>query len=333
MGAPGGNAKGKGVAPPPPPASSRPPLKAAPAARTWPRVQVSEPSTGQPRSHGHDQGGLSVSLSDNLGVLERAQEIFSREPAVERRPAVLASSTSVSASFDAAHGTTLAAALSAFRNTNGQLVPVQMLEQLGNLRTTGATPECYFEDDSENALRHVVFAADLQFGAVAINTAERYAMGESGASEGKLVGSRAIRRSEAALIPVILIGRLVDPKGLGAKTNKLFEPLFNPSAEMAAMHGRTPEEFRMALAGQVVGEWFDIRMLFVAHPTDPGKDLAVMDLVKELLRRAATEQGCHFGDVRVGSLRNLAAVKDAIPSALTSEDIRRLLNEATAPLP
>merc|ERR1712232_858209 len=99
------------------------------------------------------------------------------------------------------------------------------------------------------------------------------------------------------------------------------------------MGGKTPEEVKLLFAGQVIGEWFDVRMLFVVHPTDPEKDLAVMDLVKELVRRAAAERGCDFGDVRVGSLRNLAAVKDATsPSARTSEDVRRLLYEATAPL-
>merc|ERR1719343_463764 len=118
----------------------------------------------------------------------------------------------------------------------------------------------------------------------------------------------------------------------------------DPSAEMPPgmtadhpMYSKTAEAtkwlpaYRWALAGQVVGEWFDIHMLFVAHPKDRSQDLAVMDLAKELLRRAAAERGCDFGDVRVGSLHDLAAIKATLEKD-ASADIQRLLHEATAPL-
>jgi len=52
-----------------------------------------------------------------------------------------------------------------------------------------------------------------------------------------------------------------------------------------------------------------------------------------LVRRAAAERGCDFSDVRIGLLRNLDVVKDAISeSAATSKDIKRLLYDAAAPL-
>ena len=91
----------------------------------------------------------------------------------------------------AAHGTNLAAALSALRNTNAQLVPIK---ELGSLRGTGATPEQYLDGSDvhgHSILTEVVFAADLlHFGGAAVETAEKYARSEAGI-EGKMAGCGA----------------------------------------------------------------------------------------------------------------------------------------------
>jgi len=77
----------------------------------------------------------------------RVEEILSKEPVIEK-PAAISFGPKLNQhphihtfiNCSAAHGTNLAAALSALRNTIGQLVPINRLEKLGRLWASGATP-------------------------------------------------------------------------------------------------------------------------------------------------------------------------------------------------
>merc|ERR1719220_1745445 len=82
-----------------------------------------------------------------------------------------------STNCSAAHGSNLAAVLSALRNTNGQLVPINRLQKLGRLRASGATPVNYLVFFTP--LKEFVFTANLQFGGKAIATVNIYARGEA----------------------------------------------------------------------------------------------------------------------------------------------------------
>ena len=172
-------------------------------------------------------GGSFPQLADGVDVCARAESIMRAEPTIGRgtstgRGTATGNGGCVFTEIGhAAHGTTLAAALSALRNTNAQLVPVK---ELGELRGTGATPEEYLiGPDAQSELTEVVFAADLlNFGGAAMETAEQYARKEAG-MEAKHESARTIRRSEAALIPAVLVGDLADPCGKGAALNRFFQ--------------------------------------------------------------------------------------------------------------
>ena len=262
-------------------------------------------------------------LSDG-DVSERADRIMRSEPVAKTTPAcAVPAFTQVG---HAAHGTNLAAALSALRNTNAQLVPIK---ELGSLRGTGATPEQYLDGSDEHGhsiLTEVVFAADLlHFGGAAVETAEKYARSEAGI-EGKMDGTTTIRRSEASLIPVVLLGDLADPNGKGVALNKHFQA--EPTQEVANFMGKTIAEVKEAFATQIIGERMKIRSIFVAHPTDPGQDGTVLELAKELVRKAAAEQGHEYSGIRVGLLHGeVAAFKrtHAGKRVVTHADLRALL--------
>ena len=151
----------------------------------------------------------------------------------------------------------------------------------------------------------------------------------------KLEGSRSIRRSEASLIPALLIGALHDPSGKGAALNQVFQ---NPSAESVRciprgnpLHGKTAEEVQALFADQIIGERFLIHGIFVAHPTAPAQDPVVLELVEDLVRRAAEEQRCEYGDIRVGLLRHEVATfkhMHAGKREVTRGDIQALLQSS-----
>lgn len=263
--------------------------------------------------------------SDGIDLSWRADKIMCAEPFIK-------SSIAAGIGFPftevghAAHGTNLAAALSALRNTNAQLVPVK---ELGELRGTGATPETYLTGTDVNdhsILTQVVFAADLlHFGGAAFETAEKYALAEAG-MEKKLEGTTTIRRSEASLIPAVLVGDLADPKGIGASLNKHFQ---NPTEEAANIMGKTVAEAKQTFATQIIGERMIIRSIFVAHPTDPYQDLNVVELVKTLMQKVAIEQGQRgYAGIRVGLLRGEGAEfkrTHAGKQVVTHADLRALL--------
>lgn len=167
-----------------------------------------------------DDAEQAVKLLDTLDIPERALAIMDKEPLFPK----IASRNDVALGYSktghAVHGTNLAVAVSALRNTDATLLPVA---RLGKMRATGATPENYLRGGPENALREVVFAADLQnFGGAAMESVESYAKGEAGL-EPKMEGTRTLRRSEASLIPVVLVGDLSDPRGKGAELNTYFQ--------------------------------------------------------------------------------------------------------------
>eukprot|EP00931_Biecheleriopsis_adriatica_P060472 TRINITY_DN36328_c0_g1_i1.p1 TRINITY_DN36328_c0_g1~~TRINITY_DN36328_c0_g1_i1.p1 ORF type:complete len:324 (+),score=49.21 TRINITY_DN36328_c0_g1_i1:41-1012(+) len=316
----------------------------------------------------------TTQLCDGMSVADRADQIMSLEPVIDKTAQTLSLQYDFTDSCSAAHGTNLAAAFSALRNTNGQLVPISVL---GQLWSSGATPEQYLGHafwqvvcgqpqaagclavcaaalamylcgglsvcftglaacaclgSVRNPLRDVVFATDvLHFGVKALDTAEHYAHSEAGLKS-KLEGSRSIRRSEASLIPVVLIGELVDPEGKGAALNKIFQ---NPTEEAVKsfpvgnpLYGKTVAEVKEVFANQVIGERLKIRGLFVAHPTNADHDPSVLELAKELVRRVALEQRCDYSDIHVGLLRKeVATFKDMLsgPQEVTSSDIQRCL--------
>ena len=144
--------------------------------------------------------------------------------------------------------------------------------------------------------------------------------------EGKLDGTTTIRRSEASLIPAVLIGDLSDPNGTGAALNKHFQ---NPTQDAAKTMGKTIAEVKETFATQIIGERMMIRSIFVAHPTDPDQDSIVQELAKELVHRVAVEQGCGgYNGIRVGLLRGeVAEFKRAHAGkrVVTHADLRALL--------
>ena len=263
---------------------------------------------------------IETALADGVDVSARADSIMRAEPAIERGTAAAAGYAFTEIGH-AAHGTTLAAALSALRNTSAQLVPVK---ELGELRGTGATPEESLKECS--ILNEVVFAADLlHFGGAAAETAEQYARKEAGVEE-KCRGARTVRRSEASLVPAVLVGDLTDPQGKGAALNMTFqnEQVFK----------------KEAFETQIIGERMRIRSIFVAHPTDPDEDGNVVELTKELVRRAVAEQGqqVHGGgggceSIHIGMLRGAVAEfkqAHAGKQAVTRADLRALLPPAVS---
>ena len=270
---------------------------------------------------------MIAELHDDKDIAARVETIMSTEP-LDKKTA---------ANFDfaeklcnAAHGTNLAAALSALRNTSGQLVPINQLGE--TLWASGATPEPYLEGEDRIPLRNVVFAADiLHFGKQAFETAERYARCEA-RMEPKLKGSRAIHRSEASLIPALLLGELVDPKGIGAKLNVHFQ---NPTQSVVdsvpadnPLYGKTVEQFKAVFEDQIIGERFKVHGIFVAHPTDARKDARVLELATRLVQASAIEQRCDYSGIRVGLLRqDIDTFKEQIEAKgeVTSEDIHRAL--------
>lgn len=255
-----------------------------------------------------------LQLSDGVDVRERADRIICAEPVLEN---AAAARSGLGCAFTevghAAHGTNLAATLSALRNTDAQLVPV---EELGKLRGTGATPDVFFDPGED--LTKVVFAADLlHFGGAAMETAENYARAEAG-MKGKADGTTTIRRSEASLIPAVLVGDLADPNGKGAALNKHFQDM------MGMMIAEVQETFEV----QIIGERMIIRSIFVAHPTDPDQDSNVVELARELVRRVEVEQGCGDRGIRVGLLRGEPAEfkrAHAGKQVVTHADLRTLL--------
>ncbi|CAE7182300.1 unnamed protein product [Symbiodinium necroappetens] len=316
----------------------------------------------------------TMQLCDDMNVADRVDQIMSLEPVIDKTAQTVSLQDSFTDLCSVAHGTNLAAACSALRNTNGQLVPVSVL---GQLRASGATPEQYLGHAFwlivggqpwaagsvavcvgalamhlcgdlaacfcglaacaclglvRNPLRDVVFAADvLHFGVKALETAERYSHSEAGMIF-KLDSSRSVRRSEASLIPAILIGELVDPRGKGAALNKQFQ---NPTDETVKsipvgnpLYGKTVEEIKEEFADQVIGERLKIRGIFVAHPTNAEQDPSLLELVKELVRRIALEQRCDYSDIHVGLLRKeVATFKEALSGhrAVTRSDIQLYL--------
>ena len=97
----------------------------------------------------------------------------------------------------------------------------------------------------------------LCFGGQTFATAVRYARSEAG-REPKLEESRTVRRSEAALIPALLLGELVDPNGNGAKLNSQFQ---NPTQAVVdsipannPLYGKTFEEVKAVFSDQIIGE-------------------------------------------------------------------------------
>ena len=263
-------------------------------------------------------GGSFLRLADGIDVCARAETIMRAEPTgngtIGRGTATGSGGYAFTEIGHAAHGTTLAAALSALRNTNAQLVPVK---ELGELRGTGATPEEYLVGpDAHSELTEVVFAADLlNFGGAAMETAEQYARKEAG-MEAKHESARSIRRSEAALIPAVLVGDLADPCGKGAALNRFFQD---------------EQVFKKEIfETQIIGERMKIRSIFVAHPTHPGEDASIVELAKELVRRAAAEQGrsrdCEL--IHIGMLRESVAefkTKHAGKQAVTHSELSLLL--------
>merc|ERR1719410_2794036 len=107
-------------------------------------------------------------------------------------------------------------------------------------------------------------------------------------------------KSEAAFIPVLVIGELVDPDGAGAALNNQFQ---NPPEEMVhtipkenPLYGKTLAEVKEVFADQIIGERLKIHMIFVAPPTDAEKEPAVLGLVQDLVQRVAEEQGHDYSD-------------------------------------
>ena len=141
---------------------------------------------------------MMVDVHDNMSIDARVETIMRAEP-LEKKKGFWEDNSSFAGTCNAAHGTNLAAVLSALRNTSGQLVPINQLGD--NLWASGATPEPILGGGRKNPLRSVVFATDiLCFGSQAFATAERYARCEAG-MESKLEGSRTVRRSELSFQP------------------------------------------------------------------------------------------------------------------------------------
>ena len=79
-----------------------------------------------------------VDVHDNMNIDKRVETIMRAEP-LEKKKRFCGDNSSFVGTCNAAHGTNLAAALSALRNTSGQLVPINQLGD--NLWASGATPE------------------------------------------------------------------------------------------------------------------------------------------------------------------------------------------------
>lgn len=280
-----------------------------------------------------------TSLRDDLSISERATAILAQEPFLlglrsqagteeERRPLAHPGAGEAGRRIVAAHGTNLAAVLSALRNTDAALFPIADLESLGDslgvapggapLWAGGATPLPYLAGGAANPLRRAVFGTDVvRYGARALDTAEDYARKEAGAAP-KLPGTRSEGRpgrSEAARIAAVVVGELADPAGTGAGLNARFrdppEDVARGIPEGNPLRGKTRAEIADAFADQVVGEWLDVRAIFVGHPTDAGEDARVLELVEELVDRAGRERGRDLrrgdGIARVGLLRREVA--------------------------
>ena len=268
-----------------------------------------------------------VDVHDNMSIDKRVETIMRAEPQ-ERKKRFWEDNSSFADTCNAAHGTNLAAVLSALRNTSGQLVPINQLGD--NLWASGATPEPILGGGPKNPLRSVVFATDiLRFGSQAFATAERYARCEAG-MEPKLEGSRTVRRSEAALIPALLLGELVDPNGNGAKLNSQFQ---NPTQAVVdsipadnPLYGKTLEEVKAVFSDQIIGERFKILGIFVAHPTKEEENTCVLELAEKLVQASGLEQGCDYSGIRVGLLRrDIVKFKQQIEgrTELDDEDIHQ----------
>lgn len=124
----------------------------------------------------------------------------------------------------------------------------------------------------------------------------------------------------AALIPVLLVGDLTDPKGKGAALNEHFQ-------NKAAF---PPDVFEEYLVTKIIGDRMIIRSIFVAHPNNPDQDSSVLELAEELVRSVAAQQGRPGGydGVCVGLLRGPPAEfkrTHAGKQAVTHADLRVLL--------
>ncbi|OLQ00267.1 hypothetical protein AK812_SmicGene17109 [Symbiodinium microadriaticum] len=235
----------------------------------------------------------TMQLCDDMNVADRVDQIMSLEPVIDKTAQTRSLQDSFTDLCSAAHGTNLAAACSALRNTNGQLVPVSVL---GQLRASGATPEQYLG----HAFWLIVGGQPWAAGSVAV-----------------CVGALAMH----------LCGDLAACKG--AALNKQFQ---NPTDETVKsipvgnpLYGKTVEEIKEEFADQVIGERLKIRGVFVAHPTNAEQDPSLLELVKELVRRIALEQRCDYSDIHVGLLRKeVATFKEALSG---HREVARMLGE------
>merc|ERR1719215_2141660 len=158
----GGKGKEKGQSPPPPAASTAKPTAApAPAVKLKVRQHMSQEAAPEQDAVCDAPGFVPPTFGDGMGVVERVEEIFRREPLVQKAgetPPAVASprsprggeTRSSVAGCNVAHGTNLAAALSALRNSCGQMISIERLEALGGLWRSGATPVAYLAGDDAN---------------------------------------------------------------------------------------------------------------------------------------------------------------------------------------
>jgi len=169
--------------------------------------------------------GVDVDEMMNLSTipLSSTDAILKTVPAIEKTPEILKLFTGSLRrpkldnylACTTAHGTSLSAVLSALINSNGILVTIQTIHELGIIKTTGATPEMYLKGD-HNPTRKVVCGVDLSFGTKAAETVSDYAVWSSGKIPNP-AGMIEIQDTFAARIPVVVLGELEDTEGDGAR--------------------------------------------------------------------------------------------------------------------
>ncbi|KAJ3426443.1 hypothetical protein M0812_28899 [Anaeramoeba flamelloides] len=132
-------------------------------------------------------------------------------------------------------------------------------------------------------------------------------------SNGQLLSISEMEKTEinskASLIPAIVVGELLDPKGIGKKLNTYFQnPFGNDLAKLPKknpLYRKRLEEVKEIFVDQVIGIRINIQGIYVSSPNKSSEnEKQTLELVTKIVQQVSLEQEIDYSYIYIGLIKN-----------------------------